>query len=74
MLMQLSVMEQPYRAVMEVRVAGLTVTEVAEMHEVSRKTVHEWINRYRAGGMPAFATVPTAQSVIRRSWTTSLRL
>ena len=55
MLMELSVMEQRYQAVLEVLVAGLSVTEVAGLHGVSRNAVHEWIGRYRAGGIAALA-------------------
>jgi transposase len=52
MLVELSVVEQRYHAVMEVLVAGLAVTEVAERYGVSRKTVHAWLNRYREHGLP----------------------
>jgi transposase-like protein len=46
MLVELSVMEQRYHAVMEV-VCGAPVTEVARRHGVSRQAVHLWL---RSGG------------------------
>jgi len=53
-LVELSVMEQRYRAVLEVE-AGCPVTEVAARHGVSRQSVHAWVRRYRAGGLAALA-------------------
>lgn len=55
MLVELSVVEQRYHAVMEVLSAGASVVEVAERYGVSRKTVHAWIRRYRAEGLPGLA-------------------
>jgi transposase InsO family protein len=52
MLVELSVVEQRYHAVMEVLSAGAPVVEVAERYGVSRKTVHAWIRRYRTDGLP----------------------
>ncbi len=49
MLWELSVTEQRYRAVLEVR-AGVPVTEVAERYGVSRQSVHAWLRRYRDEG------------------------
>jgi transposase len=46
MLWELSVTEQRYRAVLEVR-AGVPVTEVAERYGVSRQSVHAWLRHYR---------------------------
>nr|WP_239114950.1 helix-turn-helix domain-containing protein [Planotetraspora kaengkrachanensis] len=48
----MSVMEQRYRAVLDVE-AGSPVTEVAEQYGVSRQSVHAWVRRYRAGGLGA---------------------
>jgi transposase InsO family protein len=53
-LVELSVMEQRYRAVLEVE-AGCPVTEVAARHGVSRQSVHAWVRRYRAGGLAGLA-------------------
>lgn len=55
MLVELSVVEQRYHAVMEVLAAGVPVIEVAERYGVSRKTVHLWLNRYRDGGLAGLA-------------------
>lgn len=55
MLVELSVVEQRYHAVMEVLSAGVPATEVAERYGVSRKTVHGWVRRYREEGLPGLA-------------------
>ena len=55
MLMELSVVEQRYQAVMEVLSDGLTVTEVAERYGVSRQIVHRWIRRYEQSGLNGLA-------------------
>jgi transposase InsO family protein len=52
MLVELSVVEQRYHAVMEVVCGGIPVIEVAERYGVSRKTVHAWLGRYRQEGLP----------------------
>jgi transposase-like protein len=54
-LLELTVAEQRFNAVMEVLRDGLTVTEVAERYGVSRQTVHGWLRRYRTGGLDALA-------------------
>jgi transposase InsO family protein len=54
MLWELSVSEQRYRAVLEVR-AGIPVTEVAERYGVSRQSVHAWLRRYRDEGPSGLA-------------------
>jgi transposase InsO family protein len=54
-LVELSVMEQRYQAVLAVIQDGWKVSEVAERLEVSRQSVHTWIARYEAGGLPALA-------------------
>ena len=56
-LVELSVVEQRYRAVLEAA-AGVPVTEVAARYEVSRQSVHAWIVRYRQGGLGALADRP----------------
>jgi transposase len=55
MLVELSVVEQRYHAVMEVLSAGAPVVEVAARYGVSRKTVHAWIRRYRDDGLGGLA-------------------
>src|SRR5262249_55433905 len=51
-LVELSVVEQRYRAVLEAA-AG-----VPARYEVSRQSVHAWIVRYRLGGLGALADQP----------------
>ena len=51
MLVQRSVMEQRYEAVMAVLRDGEPVVEVASRFGVSRQSVHSWIRRYEAGGL-----------------------
>jgi transposase len=55
MLVELSVVEQRYHAVMEVLSAGAPVVEVAVRYGVSRKTVHAWVRRYRDEGLPGLS-------------------
>jgi transposase InsO family protein len=50
MLRELNVVEQRYRAVLEV-LSGIPVIEVAERYGVARQTVHRWMSRYRADGI-----------------------
>ncbi len=53
MLVELSVMEQRYQAVLAVVQDGWKVVEVADRLGVSRQSVHNWIVRYEAGGLAA---------------------
>lgn len=51
MLVELGVVEQRYRAVLEV-LEGALVTDVATRYGVARQTVHGWLRRYaQAGGL-----------------------
>jgi transposase len=54
MLVELSVMEQRYQAVMEV-VSGAPVAEVARRYGVSRQAVHGWLSRYEGEGLAGLA-------------------
>jgi transposase InsO family protein len=54
-LVELSVMEQRYQAVLAVIQDGWKVTEVAARLGVSRQSVHAWIARYEQGGIAALA-------------------
>jgi transposase InsO family protein len=54
MLRELNVVEQRYRAVLEV-LSGTPVIEVAERCGVARQTVHRWLARYRADGIEGLA-------------------
>src|SRR6476469_352398 len=56
-LVEVSVVEQRYRAVLEVR-AGVPVTAVAARAGVSRQRVHAWVRRYEQGGLGALADRP----------------
>lgn len=49
MLVELDVVEQRYRAVLEV-LEGASVTDVAKRYGVARQTVHDWLRRYANGG------------------------
>lgn len=49
MLVELGVVEQRYRAVLEV-LDGASVVEVARRNGVTRQTVHEWLRRYASDG------------------------
>ena len=55
MLVEISVMEQRYQAVMAVVQDGWKVSEVADRLGVSRQAVHKWITRYERAGLPALA-------------------
>jgi transposase len=54
-LVELSVMEQRYQAVLAVVQDGWRVVEVARRLGVSRQSVHTWIARYQQGGLGALA-------------------
>ncbi len=49
MLVELGVVEQRYRAVLEV-LEGVSVTDVAQRYGVARQTVHDWLRRYANDG------------------------
>jgi transposase len=52
----LGVVEQRYRAVLEVLDEGVPVTVVARRYGVARQTVHEWLVRYaNEGGLAGLA-------------------
>ena len=55
MLVELGVVEQRYRAVLEVLEEGISVTEAARRHGVARQTVHEWLRRYAQEGLGGLA-------------------
>ncbi|MGI8446112.1 MAG: helix-turn-helix domain-containing protein [Streptosporangiaceae bacterium] len=54
MLRELNVVEQRYRAVVEV-LSGTPVIEVAGRYGVARQTVHRWLARYQAEGLDGLA-------------------
>jgi transposase InsO family protein len=53
-LVELKLVEQRYRAVIDV-LDGMSVTDVARRNGVSRQSVHTWLRRYANGGMAALA-------------------
>jgi transposase len=53
-LIELGVVEQRHKAVLEV-LGGLPVTEVAAQCGVARQTVHRWLRWYAQGGIAALA-------------------
>jgi transposase InsO family protein len=54
-LVEISVMEQRYQAVLAVVQDGWKIVEVARRLGVSRQTVHNWIVRYEQGGLASLA-------------------
>ena len=54
MLIELGVVEQRHKAVLEV-LAGSSVVEVAERYGVSRQTLHRWLGRYARSGIGGLA-------------------
>jgi transposase-like protein len=55
-LVELGVVEQRYRAVLEVLEEGAPVTAVARRYGVSRQTVHEWLRRHPDEGLGGLRT------------------
>ena len=55
MLVELSVVEQKYQAVLAVVGDGREVTDVARQFGVSRQTLHAWLGRYEAEGLAGLA-------------------
>lgn len=72
MLVELSVMEQRYQAVLAVVQDGWKVVEVADRLGVSRQTIHNWIARYEQGSL-ALADRPHPVSSCRSSRTPPAR-
>ena len=54
MLVELGLVEQRYKAVMEV-LDGATVIDVARRNGVVRQTVHDWLRRYASHGLAGLA-------------------
>src|SRR5436190_21205052 len=52
MLVELSVMEQRYQAVLAVIRDGVPIVEVARRFDVSRQAVHRWLRWYEDQGLP----------------------
>ena len=62
MLVELGVVEQRYRAVLEVLDEGASVTDVARRYGVARQTVHQWLRRYANEGGPAHPLLSRSRS------------
>jgi transposase-like protein len=54
-LLELTVAEQRFNAIMEVLRDGLAVVEVADRYGGSRQAVHNGLRRYGSGGLDALA-------------------
>jgi hypothetical protein len=67
-LVALGLVEQRYRAVLEVLDDGATVVEVARRYGVARQTVHAWLRRYAAAGLGRLAA-PVGGHMLRPSLT-----
>jgi hypothetical protein len=52
-------LEQRYQAVLAEVQDGWKVTDVAERLDASRQSIHAWITRNEAGGLPHWSTAPT---------------
>jgi len=80
-LVELGVVEQRYRAVLEVLDEGVPVTVVARRYGVARQTVHAWLRRYASeGGLAGLAdrspkpdSCPHQMSVVTEARVVGLR-
>jgi transposase len=72
-LVELSVVEQRYHAVMEVLTAGASKTEVAARYGVSRQSVHGWVRRYQVDGLAGRPTARIGHTIIRRRFRRRLK-
>src|SRR3990172_13362311 len=54
-LVELGLVEQRYKAVLEVLDGAVSVTDVARRYGVGRQAVHTWLRRYAAEGLPGLA-------------------
>jgi transposase InsO family protein len=54
-LVEMGLVEQRYKAVTEVLVDGVTVTDVALRYGVTRQTVHTWLRHYAGSGLGGLA-------------------
>ena len=55
MLVELGLVQQRLRAVLEVLNDGASVSDVARRYGVVRQTVHRWLRKYASGGLGALA-------------------
>jgi transposase InsO family protein len=54
-LVELGLVEQRHKAVLEVLEGGVSVTDVARRYGVVRQTVHDWLRRYARSGIVGLA-------------------
>ena len=81
MLVELGVVEQRYRAVLEVLDEGVPVTVVARRYGVARQTAHSWLRRYAdegglgglAGRSPRPDSCPHQMSVVTEARIVGMR-
>lgn len=71
MLVELGLVEQRYRAVLEVLDDGATVVDVARRYGVARQTVHAWLRRYAAGGLGGLAWNSGSAAWRRAVWSSA---
>jgi transposase len=71
MLRELNVVEQRYRAVLEV-LSGVPVVEVAERYGVARQTAHRWMAPHRSDGIAGLADRSHAPK--QHPWRTSAQV
>lgn len=74
MLVEPSVVEQRYHAVMEVVSGGVPVVEVAERYGSLANSVHAWLGRYRQEACRGWPTGRIARITTRGNWLLRLRL
>ena len=65
MLVELGLVEQRYKAVIEVLDGAASVTDVARRYGVGRQTVHAWLRRYAAEGLPGSPTGAHVRTAVR---------
>jgi hypothetical protein len=66
-LVELGLVEQRYKAVLEV-LDGATVTDVPRRNGVVRQTVYDWLRRYAAGGLAGWPTRHPSRSPAPIRW------
>jgi transposase-like protein len=64
MLVDLSVVEQRYQAVLAVIRDGVPVVEVAGRMGVSRQAVHRWLRWYEDQGLAGLAEQPSCRNIV----------
>ena len=67
MLVELGLLEQRHKAVLEV-LNGAEVTEVARRYGVARQTLHDWLRRYARNGMAALSDRSSKPGTCRNRW------